>query len=478
MNLGTRSMQNSQVSLQTAGHNISNANTEGYSKQRAETVSEHPFTYGEHIIGDGAKIRSIRRSHDEFLTRQINKENESYGSYSEKSQLLDSVESIFNESNEEGLSSRLTKFYNEMRKLSNNPENLSLRTSAFESARSLVNDLHRVGTSLDKVQRNVDSRLITSVEELNSMLKELAVLNRNISKLEVGNKNANDLRDRRDVLLKNMSKIVDINYVEDPRTGMVSITMAGTATVLNGTENNELSIHRTSTPSGEGLLRLVMKADSGDFDITDSIRRGTLKGMLDVRDETVPVIREKLEHMFYQFANRVNAVHARGFDMDGKSGRKFFDNIDSAKGVLMSIQLSKDLEDSPRSIAAASRPFEPANNEIVQAITELQRERYIKHESLIQTFPEKDLSLGVTGSDFYNAIIGDLAISARETRNIMEHQQGVVDQLSKFRESSCGVSLDEEGIDLIKYQKAFEAAARMIRVADELLETVMALKRM
>lgn len=464
MNTGIRSMQNNQVAIRTSGHNIANANTEGYSRQDASSVAQKPIQQGSLLIGDGAEINRIRRSHDDFLSGQINKESETLGMYKERSALLGAVESIFNEASEDAFSNSMSKMFNSFREVSSNPENSALRTTVLESVKGFTTASNKMANDLNKIQENINSKIGATASEVNSIAKEIANLNENIGKMEIHGNPANDLRDRRDLLLKNLSKIVDIQSAEDTSTGMLSVTICGSASLVTGRKANTLAIERASSESGTAVFNLVVKSASSSMDITKNIKKGELAGMLNVRDSLVPELKDKMESLVHSLANKMNEIHSKSFDLLGETSRKLFDFVSEKKNVLSSISLSKDVADQPRKLALASRPFEPANNEGSLEITSLQNNRFLAENT-------------ETVGDAFGSLVSTIGIKTREANSLTKHQTAVLSQLDTFRDSISGVSLDEEAIDLVKYQKAFEASARVIKVADELLETILNLKR-
>lgn len=465
MNTGVRAMQNSQIAIRTTGHNIANANTEGYSRQDVNSVAQKPIQRGSLLIGDGAELTRIRRSHDSFLTGQINKETESLGQFKERSDLLSAVETVFNETSEDAFSSSMSRMFNTFRKLSSNPENTALRTAVLESVKGFINSTNKTALDLNKIQENINSKMEAKATEINSIAKEISSLNENISKMEISGSPANDLRDRRDLLVKNLSKIVDLQTSEDTSSGMISITISGSTSLVTGPKANSIVLERKTNASGDTVSNIVVKAGSSKFDITNFIKKGELASMIDVRDKVVPELRDKMEEMIFMLSNKMNNIHKNSFDMLGGTGSNLFDFIEQKEGILSSIKLSKDIDEQPKKLAVASRAFEPANNEGALKIVTLQSERFMSDNT-------------TTAGDAFNSLVSVIGIKAREANSMLKHQNGVVDQLDKFRDSVSSVSLDEEAIDLIKYQKAFEAAARVIKIADELLDTIMNIKRM
>jgi len=465
MNTGVRSMQNNQTAIRTTGHNIANANTEGYSRQDVHTVAQKPIQKGSLLIGDGAQISRIRRSHDVFLTEQINKENQNIGLYKERSELLSNVENVFNETSEDAFSSTLSRMFNSFRQVSSNPENTALRTACTETVKAFANSTNKIANDLNRIQDNSNLKIDAVIQEINSIAKEIASLNQNIAKMEIHGSPSNDLRDKRDLLVKNLSKLIDIQTFEDTSAGgMLSVTVSGAASLVAGVKAHSVILDRTQNNS-EGQANIVVKYDSSSFNITNAIKAGELKGMLEIRDLVVPDLRNKMEELIFALSKELNSIHSKAFDLNGSTGNALFTGVDAKKGILNSIKMATYLDDNPNKLALASRPFEPANNEAALEISSLQSKKILANNT-------------ATVADNFNSIVSTIGIKTKEANSLLKHQTGVLDQLNKFRDSISGVSLDEEAIDLVKYQKAFEASARVIKVADELLDTIINIRRM
>src|SRR3954469_2269587 len=201
MDVGRRSMMNSQTALSTAGHNIANKSTEGYSRQRVEMLTNEPIGEGKLRIGMGARAGMVTRTNNGFLEKQIEREGNNLGFLDARSEMLGRVEQVYNEQVNQGLNHSLGQFFNSFRELSNNPESLATRTQVKESAIGIANDFKKVHDQLGDIQKDADFRVATKVNEINQLTKEIATLNEKIQVVELGGVPANDERDRREVLL-------------------------------------------------------------------------------------------------------------------------------------------------------------------------------------------------------------------------------------------------------------------------------------
>lgn len=463
MDVGKRSLSNSQTALQTVSHNIANKSTEGYSRQRVDIVTNDPVSAGRLRIGMGARATQVSRVNNPWLEKQIQRESTNLGMTESKADSLARVEQVYNEQNNKGLNQFLTDFFNAFRELSNTPESLASRTMVKEAAQSLVQDFRRVNGQLKDVQLDLDGQVKTTVEEINQITKELATLNEKIQLVEVQNVPANDERDRRDLLLKKLGEKIDISWAEG-RDGMVSVTAGNTAILVSGLSSR--NIEASYTGERDRVELFYRASDSGSlFNITNQIKGGRLGGALDVRDNLIEEHLSTIDNMAYTVATEVNKAHIEGFDKYGKNGILFFEMPEEVKGASETLSLNESVKMDSGKIAAAARNDSPGDNTIANIISSLQYKRVMDEGSS-------------TLDDFYNAQVGQIGTIAQRAIKTNENQKNVLDQLSQIRESISGVSLDEEAAKMIEMQKAYDASARLIRTADEMFDTVLNLKRL
>lgn len=461
MTVGKNSLSNSQTALQTVAHNIANKSTEGYSRQRVDLVANPPTGVGQLQIGTGAKATQITRTNNPWLEKQIQRENTNLGFADARADALARVEQVYNEQTNKGLNQYMTDFFNGFRELSANPESMAGRTLVRESSVSLTNDFHRVVGELRGVQHDLDGQVLTTVDEINQMTKEIADLNIRVAQIEVQGVPANDERDRRDTLVKKLGEKVEVNWSEGP-SGMVSVTAGRMAVLVSGTESADLH----AKYDRDRVELFFSPTDSGTkFNVTNHITGGRLGGVLEVRDKIVEDALSKVDRLAFNFASEVNKAHGEGFDRYGQQGNLFFEDPMEMKGAAERIGVSETVFNDPGRIAAAARPDSPGDNTVSNMISALQYQKVM--DDGVSTF-----------DDFYNAQVGQIGTVAHRAVKSQESQKNIMAQMTNLRESISGVSLDEETTKMIEFQKAYDASARLIRTADEMLETVLNIKRM
>jgi flagellar hook-associated protein 1 len=468
MDIGKRSMMNSQSALQTVSHNIANKSTEGYSRQRVEMQTNEPIGHGKLRMGMGAKSVNVGRVNNQFIEKQVEREGSTLGNKDARAQTLMRVEQVFNEQMNRGLNKYMGEFFNAYRELSNNPENLAIRNLVKETSQNLTNDFHRVNDQLKKIQGEVDYQLKVQVNEINEITKEIAGLNEKIRLVEINAREANDERDRRDLLIKNLSEKLNIRYGESS-DGQFTITAGNSALLVSGTSSRELLASDTGERPGksEGNVDVfyMPSENSAPVNITRQITGGQLGGMLEVRDQFINEMREKMDEMAFSFTDEVNKAHMAGFDRYNQPGGELFEQQGEIKGSAERIKLSDRVIEDPGRIVAGADPNAPGDNRVANIISSLQYQQVMNNNQ--STF-----------DDHYNNVVGQVGVTANRANSELGAQKDIVGQLKNIRESISGVSLDEETAKMIEYQKMFDASARLIRTTDEMMETVLALKPM
>ena len=468
MDVGRRSMANSQTALQTTAHNIANKTTEGYSRQRVDLVSNDPVGEGKLRIGMGAKAGSVVRTNNEYIEKQIQREGGELGFVNSKAEMLGRVEQVYNEQQTEGLNHSIGNFFNSFRELSSNPESLAARTAVRESASGLANDFKKVNGQLREIGNDADFRIATKVEQVNQITKEIAVLNEKVSNAELGGLTANDERDRRDLLLKNLSEKINIRYGES-KEGVLTITAGNTALLVSGFSQRDLKTAPSPAREGkgEGTLDIIYTATehSTPAVVTGQMTGGEIGGLLEARDKGVGDLQKSMDKLAFALTTEVNQVHVNGYDRNGRTQNLLFEQPMDEAGAAQNMAVDAEVLADVSRIAAAGQADAPGDNRIANILSGLEYRQVMENDSA---------SFG----DFYNAEVGRVGIETQRANASQQSQTEIVGQLKNIRESISGVSLDEETTKMIEFQKAFEASARLVKTADEMLDTVLRLKQM
>ncbi|MGE0763552.1 MAG: flagellar hook-associated protein FlgK [Bdellovibrionales bacterium] len=468
MDVGKRSLMNSQTGLQTVAHNIANRTTDGYSRQTVQFKTNEPVGFGKNRIGMGARPGEISRTNNTYVEKQLEKEGNQMGFLEGRADMLGRVEQVYNEQANKGLNQYMSDLFNAFREMSNNPESLASRTLVKESADFLAKDFKRVSTQLDEIQSDIDYRVTTKIEEVNQTTKEIAQLNEKIQVVEMAGGRANDERDRRDLLLKKLGEAINIRYAEG-KDGSISVTAGNTALLVSGFSQRNLEV--MATPMGankrEGRVEIFYKSTdtSTPVNVTKQLVGGHVGGLLDVRDNVINGLHDRMDELAYSFATQVNEAHFEGYNRYGRSGVILFELPTGLDGAAANIQVNRDIKEDVGQIAAAGAPNSPGDNRIANVLSALQYKQVMEENT-------------ATLDAYYGSVVGQIGVEAQRANSAQTSQKDIYAQLRNIRESISGVSLDEETTKMIEYQKSFDASARLIRTADEMMDTVLNLKRM
>ncbi len=447
LDIGKRALIAYRLAMNVTGHNVANANTPGFSRQRPILTTTLPIDFNPGQLGTGVKVDQIQRMRDQFLDLQVREEMSSVGQWEERQKFLSEIETIFNEPSDNSLNNALAEFWGSWQDLANDPENMAARVNVKEKAKVLCNTFHLLRSKLRRVQEDINQSISGRVEEINSLAQRIAKLNGQIVRIEIRGENANDLRDQRDLLIDKLSKIADISTIELD-DGSVSISLAGNSLVERV---NTVSLRTSvrSTPYGA-----VLDVSYGRGGQVLSLTDGELKGLIDLRDEVIPEYIGDLDNLASTLISKVNTLHSAGYGLDGSTtGLNFFSGSNSSDiGVEQTI-------DEDVSLIAASTDGSPGNGSNALAISDLANQLTMNDNS-------------ATFGDFYQSMMGNLGILSQEASQNYTNASLLQNQLENHRQSVAGVSLDEEMANMINYQHSFEAAARIINTVDEMMNTI------
>ena len=453
MSLAGQALMTQQQAISVTSHNIANVNTPGYSRQRLNMNTNIPQESSIGPMGNGVSADSIERIYDRLLTAQISNESQGLGKWEAQKNAVEMLEVIFNESDGSGLSHAMSKFWDAWQALTNNPSGTNERQILVNASQVLANAFNKLDFDLNQSQQNLDLTAQGIVEEINRLAEQLSDLNFKILSSEAGNLSANDYRDKRELVLKELSELIDINSFEDVN-GAVSVLVASGRPLVSANQFWQLSTEINAS----GLHDVVWVDDSGSTtNITSAISGGKLKGLLDVRDVITTDYLTRLDTLAGTLRTDLNLLHQGGFDLNGIAGEEFF----VGTGTAADIEVNPNIVADFNLIAAASDPLTfPGDNRNAIDITNLQHQLTMSGNTS-------------TYNDYYGSMIRNIGNEVLKSESYYNHQSNMMAQLENRRESVSGVSLDEEMINLIKFQNAYTAAARLITTTDEMMQTIL-----
>lgn len=369
LEIGKRSIMTHQTALSITGHNVANANTAGYTRQVPNIVTTRPYhtpmlTNGSNVgqLGTGVEIASIDRLRDAFLDGQIRNENKTTGYWSAIQDTLAKIEVILNEPSEDGLRTVMDKFWRSWQDLAANPESESVRTVVAERGAALADAFNHTHRQLIELREDVNAFVRVKVDEINSISQQLADLNKQILSITIAGKQPNDLLDKRDLLIDELSKIVDVKVTND-QNGMVAVQLGGRP-LVQGTSFAAMD----TVQDTKGMHQVVWS----DTKSAVRVEGGELRGLLDARGATeldgatanykeiIPSMIEDLNQLAKTIILRTNEVHRGGFSLNNHTG--FPDGINffsqpadpnNPYDWAAIIQVEKLISSDPNNIAAA-----------------------------------------------------------------------------------------------------------------------------
>ncbi len=449
LEIGKRALLAHQLALRTAGHNVANVNTPGYTRQRVTIQPADPSQSLFGPVGMGVDVTNIEHIRDLFLNERWRDENQSLGQWEARARNFTQIENVFNEPQDSSLGAILNDFWAAWHDLANKPEAPETRKTVIQQAHTVTNAFHQLHSRLSRIRQSIDTDIRNKIKEINGLGDQLAGINRQIGHAELGGDRANDLRDRRDLLIDKLSQYVDVNTREDD-LGRVRVSI-GAMAFVDGTDCWALD----SEIEGSGnVIRSNIIWKGSTFE--PSFFNGEMKAMMEMRDEVVTDYLGKLNTLSKAIVENVNAAHRAGYGFDGSTGVDFFDPYMTDANEIM---ISLEVENDPSRIAAS------VSGEVGDGSNALTIADVLKVNRV--------LSNGTaTIEEYYGSMIGSIGMQTMEADDQVENYTLLVQQLENSRQSVQGVSLDEEMANMIKFQHAYGAAARVITSMDEALETL------
>ena len=446
LEIGKRSLYTQQAALSTTGHNISNANTPGYSRQRVDMQSTSPLPYSYQTgntssqLGTGVSVQSIERIRSEYLDGQYRERNAMLGSESMKLDTLQQIEALSSEPGENGLSASLDRFWSGWEDLASNPDSKAARSVIVGRAEELLDKAKSFHSGLSNVANSLNKQEVVVKEQISSINSQIDRLNKEIVK----NGNANDLMDHRDQLIDELSSLINVNVKEQ--------------------SNGEMTL---------------------SYDITNPIG-GKLKGIQDSLS-TTNQLKDNLNEMFEQMINGqdtldsngdtvhspgINELLTSGFSLirnaDGtmQSGKPLFEPTGTGNAFLEQTIINNEVKANPAKVDASSRNDAPSNGDIATAVSKLKDQNYTFNIS------GSNDQIQTNVNDFYSTLVSQLGSRAQSSERTVNSHESVLQSINSHRMSISGVSLDEEMANLVQFQHAYNAAARYVSTTDELLDVI------
>lgn len=312
----------SQQALTVTGHNVSNVNTPGYSRQEAILTERSPLNGQPGMIGTGVQATHIRRVVDQFVNRELTGVRQSLGNLTVSREELFRLQGMLVDTNDQGVGARLNEFFKGLQDVASSPADVTPRSVLLARASLLATGLNQAASDLSTARLTLNQQIKQSVTEINSLTRQIAELNDKIVSAEVKGQQANDLRDQRDVRLNDLAERIDVTIIESG-TGAVSVFAARGQVIVEGGVTRQLAA--VESLDNDGLVDIGY--DTGGtrtLSIASLITNGRLRGLIEVRDTTIPDLQRSFDRLAATLVNEMNRIHRQGYGLDGSTGLDFF----------------------------------------------------------------------------------------------------------------------------------------------------------
>lgn len=495
LNVSYTGLQAAQTAINTTAHNISNVNTDGYSRQQAVITAADALIVnsGTYSIGGGVVVTGIEQIRDSYYDVKYRNNRTNYGQYEVKQNYMTQIEDYLNEFKLSGFTTEYSKFFSAIAQLKNTPSEESVRNSVINSALSLTQYFNTLSTNLTNVQKDANEEIKNQVGQINTIAQNIASLNKQINQIEANNGSANDLRDKRSNLLDQLSQITNIDTSEqDMGNGLKTCVVKVNGQILVDTYDyntliTEAKEQKENVSDAQGLYNI--KWQNGlEFNEYSQTLGGTLKGLIDVRDgnngsieksttdadgnkvltltqnsddntsyKGVPHYVSKLNQFMDTFTSAVNELLVSGKTLEGKDGIPLFTvKYENSAMSALSVTVNAELVKDQSKLATTTNLSSGASYcDIVEKIAALENDKIYE---------------GGTGSYFLESIVAEIGIDSDKSTTFYKNYSNISQTIKNQRLSVMGVDENEEGVDILKFQQAYSLSSKMMSVMNQIYD--------
>lgn len=491
LNIATSGLLAAQAGIQTTGHNIANENTKGYTRQvatlQASLGSRVYAKYG--MLGSGVEVTSIKQIRDSYYDVKYRNNAAKLQEYTTKANYTLQIEDFFNELETDGFTTEYNNIFSTLKSLQGNPSSLTYRTEFLNYCQSVADYFNEIQTKLVSLQRECNTEVSNMTDKINNLSSQIASLTKQINTVEMTGASANDLRDKRELLLDELSGIVPVDVSETTTsngTTHYQVKVGGYA-LVNDYDAHELVLVARDNPNNQydapGLYDVYYYYDkeSGSgtaFDVQSMGLSGELRATLDIRDgnngvtnntnpdavvkyKGVPFYYEKVQEFKQTMADAFNSIHQNttiidengnevpaNYNLYGKTTEDIPIFKMSDNGVL---SVNQNLLDDPSLLATSLYPIHDGIDDagVLSKFLELQNAKIYRNG---------------TAAEFLESIVTEISIDAKKSQTFEQNYTNIKTSIENQRLSVSGVDGDEEAMSLVKYQEAFDLSAKMISV--------------
>lgn len=478
LDIGKTGIFAANAGLTTSANNISNENTKGYSRQvlsqQARSALRVYTKYG--MVGTGVDVIGIDRMRDIYYDSKYRSNNAKLGEQMTKYTYDVQMEDYFNETSVEGFTKLYENIFASLQELNGSPESITIRTEFLNYAQSLGEYMNDIQTKLTAFQSEVNLEVSNAVSKINLYAEQIGTLTKQINAVELSQGVANELRDKRDLLVDELSEIVPVSVSEKKyENGKTDYMLrVGDFTMVNNYQSHKLElVSRTDKDNPydvTGLYDIYYYYDAETktgtkFDVQAMGLSGSLRGMLDIRDgnnedttsgravdyKGVPHYLNRIQTFKQAIADAFNNVHSNGIDLNGNStaGVPIF-----TMSVTGQLEVNKDLLKDPSLMGTTKNPIQDG----------------VSDASLVADFlalQEADLLNHATASEYLESIVTEMGVSTQKASLFQKNYENIVKTVDTQRMSISGVDGEEETMNLEKYQEAYKLCSKVITVMSE-----------
>jgi flagellar hook-associated protein 1 len=433
--------------MDVTSQNIANANVEGYTRQRPVLESNLSVKTPFGSLGTGVDLQKVERIREGFLDQEIRNTNYQLGQSDQRSGIMSRIESYLNEPLQGGIATELDNFFTAFQNLAANPEDAGVRQSVIQQGVTLTKEFNYLSNGFQNVKIDVIRDVEGKVKEVNDLLVEIASLNKQIFTMQPAV--ANEYEDLRDKRLDELSKLIEIHTSKD-QNGLINISTSG-STLVSGVDAFQVSLDATSE-----RLNLMFKGTSTVL----SSPFGEVGASIDAYNITTPAFNKKLNEVAQALMTEVNNLHSKGYGLKDlttgivSTGINFFSGTDAGNMVV-----NPDVLNNVQKLAASADGTE-GNNQVALNIANI---------------VDKQVFNGGTANilQYYRTLVTDIGYGSSDSQRLSDALSKRSANLENLKLSISGVSLDDVMVNLIKYQRSFDAAGKVVSTIDQMFETIL-----
>ena len=444
MTIGTGALAAEQGALDATANNVANVNTPGFSRKTAQFDENPPVVIGQLSFGTGVSLVGVPSERDPILQLRIAQETGTQGGLNSLVAGTQQIQTLFSGQNSGDIGAQISALFSSVSQLSTDPTSLALRQGVLTAAGNLATLFNNTANALGAQRINLDQSVTQTVGQVNTLTQQIAGLNAQISALENVHEDAGTLVDQRDVLISQISGLIDVSQIKSDNG--ITLTTSSGAPLVAGQQSFTLTTQLD--PSG------VQHIFSQGNDITAQINSGALSGLLAVRDQKIPGLLNSLDTLAAGLATAFNSANAAGTDLNGNVGGNIF-VPPPAGGTGAAASLAVAITD-PALIAASSDGSAASNGNLAN----------------FSAIHDQNVINGETPATYYSNVVFGVGNDVSTATADLQSTQLVLQQLQDQRGSISGVSLDEEAANMVQFQRAYEAAARIVDTVNQMMQTV------